>query len=203
MYTRRKKPSVVNYVVASLIMVGGVVGCIVFLISRLSVLGEQPTYLVPGTHTLECTEAGFYTIFHEYQTVVDGKYYSSPPGSLTGLTCTVISETDDTLQVTPLKSKSTYSFGSREGYGILKFKVETPGTYTFEAILPEGHTDQAVLTISHGFVSDILFTIFGAMGILFGCGGVGLIIIVLTIIKQIAYNKEQRQLQQGDSFRGM
>lgn len=201
MYTKKKKPSVANYVVAAIIMVGGIIGFIAFLFTRLSAMGDQPTYLIPGTHTLECSETGMYTIFHEYQSIVDGQYYSSPQGSLGGLRCIITSDKDDTLRVTPVMANSTYSIGSRQGYAISKFKVEVPGSYTFEAILPEGGTEQAVLTISHGFMSEMFTTILGAMGILFGSIVLGVIIIIVTIVKQVAYNKEQKLLQQqGGAF---
>lgn len=198
MYTQKKKPSALNYVFAVGLMVAGLFAFIIFLFTRLSDLGDQPTYIVPGTHKLELTETGTYTIFHEYKSVVGGKYYTSPKEALNSFNIIITSKDDDTIQVVPTTGKSSYSSGSRMAEGVFTFSIDKSGTYSLEAVASHEDTKETVLTISNNFMGKLMGTIFGGMAILFGCGAIGVFIIVLTIIKQVAYNKEQREMEQKD-----
>ena len=114
-----------------------VAGCVyfgVFLWQNISRIGENLTQLVaPGKSQLTLSKPGKYTIFHEYQSVVGNKVYSTSR-ELSGLECSLVSmSTGDEIALSPSAMNSTYSLGSRSGVSVLDFRIESPGTYELSA----------------------------------------------------------------------
>ena len=85
---RLPPPGRIWYLVAIGIFLAGMAAMAAFLFTRLIGMDDGLTrFVVPGEQTLTL-EAGNYTIFHEPQSVIDGKIYAAP-GALGGLTVTV------------------------------------------------------------------------------------------------------------------
>ncbi|MDP6542811.1 MAG: hypothetical protein QGH60_02405 [Phycisphaerae bacterium] len=79
------KPSGWYYVLAGLVLAGGIAGFALFLFSGLTDLsGGLTQMVVPGEHELTLSEAGDYTVFHEYRSVVGSKVYSTGQGGISG-----------------------------------------------------------------------------------------------------------------------
>jgi len=102
------------FVVAGLVAIAGFVAAGLYLVPRLgSVDAGMIRVVVPGNTTLDLGKAGTYTIFHEKQSVVDGRFYASD--SVSGLRVDVIAEATGTpVRLEPATSTS-YSMGSRQG----------------------------------------------------------------------------------------
>ena len=171
MSEKKIKPSGWFYVLAGLVLVGGIVGFVFFLVGGLSDLsGGLTQVVVPGSQELTFSKIGAHTVFHEHKSIVGNKMYSMTPGGLAGLRCRLVSKTDgQEILLSPTSMNSTYSLGSRSGVGVFDFNIDAPGEYLFSASYPPGQEGpQAVLAIGHGFVEQLLTTVLGGLGIMFG-----------------------------------
>lgn len=193
------KPSGWYYVLAGLVLVAGISVFVVFLVNGLLGLSEGMTQMVvPGRHELKLSEAGDYTVFHEHQSVIGNKVYSTGRSGISGLQCSLRSkQTGAEIPLAPSTMNSTYSMGSRSGVSIFGFSIDSPGEYVFSAQYPPGREGpQAVLTVGHGFVRQLLTTILGGLGIMFGSILAAVAITVITYVKR---RKARRRLE-GDSY---
>jgi len=67
------------YAVSAIVLVGGLVVAGLVLFSRLKGLGDElRQVMMPGEAELSLDRSGTYTIFHEHESIVEGRYYSSP-----------------------------------------------------------------------------------------------------------------------------
>lgn len=190
-------PSGWYYVLAGLVFVAGSVGFGLFLFSGLSGLsGGLRQMVVPGQHELTLSGAGDHTVFHEYQSVVGSKVYSTGQGGIAGLRCSLSSKaTGQEIPLSPSTVNSTYSVGSRSGVSIFDFSIDSPGDYLFSARYPAGQEgSQAVLTVARGFVEKLLVTILGGLGMMFGGLGIAIAIAVITFVKR---RGARRRLEAG------
>jgi hypothetical protein len=136
--------------------------------------------VVPGEAEMTLDKPGTYTIFHEERSVVGDRVYVSD--NISGLRVTVRSAaTGEALAVAPTTLAETYSFGGRSGKSILSFDISQPGVYRLAAAYEDGGSQpQAALAIGHGFLADLLTTIFVSLGMVFGCIAVAVVIVVLV-----------------------
>jgi hypothetical protein len=136
-------------------------------------------FVVPGTTVLTLDEPGTYTIYHEADSVVDGKLYSAP--NIAGLSVTVTAEASgQSIAVVTPGISSTYSIGGHSGKSVLAFTVATPGHYRLSAQYANGASGpQTVLAVGQGFLGRLLGTIFGAIGAVFA-GFIASLVLVLT-----------------------
>lgn len=174
------------YAVSAIVLVGGLVVAGLVLFSRLQGLGDElQQVMVPGEVELSLDRSGTYTIFHEYESMVEGRYYSSPE-TITGLAVRVTSGARGTpveLRAPPVRA--TYSFGGRSGVSIFSFDIEGPGRYRVSAGYPDARTEpRIVLTVGRGFVTGLVRTILGAIGIAFGTFAIAGAIAVVTFVKR-------------------
>jgi len=189
------KPSGWYYVLAGMVLAGGIVGFVLLLLSGLTGLSDALTQIVvPGQHELTLKEAGDHTVFHEYQSVVGSKVYSMEKGGVSGLRCTLRSKvTGREIQLSPSSVNSTYSFGSRSGASIFDFSIDSPGDYLFSAQYPPGRDGpETVLTVAHGFMKKLMVTILGGLGMMFGGLGLATAIAVITFVKRL---RSRRRIQ--------
>lgn len=183
---RRLGPSRWWYVVAGGIILSTAVGTGAFTVFRAVtrlVPGQQ--VVVPGEGRLTFSRPGSYTIFHEYQSVVDGKMYANPQ-YLTGLECALKeSKTGRVVKLSPVKGNVSYSGGSRAGVGILEFDITEPGEYVLRGAYSGGGANgPAVLAIAHEFLGELLVLILGGIGIMSGGSALAILIFVLTFLKR-------------------
>lgn len=179
-------PSRWYYGLAAAVLVGGFVFFGVFLWKNLSRIGENMIQVVvPGKSQLTLTQPGKYTIFHEHRSVVGNKIYSTGE-DISGLECSLVSTpAGSEIALTPSTVSSSYSIGGRSGVSFLDFQIDSPGTYELSAQYAEGQEGpEAVLAVGQGFAGDIVATVFGGLGIVFGSIGLAVAIVVITLIKR-------------------
>ena len=154
------------YVVALAVLFlgGGLAGLFVFW--RVKDLGsELQQVVVPGEAELTFAELGTYTIFHEHESVVGGRYYASPQ-SVPGLAVRVASaETGQAVELRPPGGSTSYSLGGRAGMSILTFEIDEPGAYVVSGELPGAEGGELVLAVGHEFGTNLLTTVVGGVGI--------------------------------------
>lgn len=152
--------------------------------------------VVPGEGVVSLAVAGDYTIFHEYRSIVDDAVYSSPEDSISGMKCALTHEaTGEEIRLRPSTSKSTYSFGSREGTSLFGFRLKEPGEYRLICGYPADGYDgpSTVLAIGHGFGEEIfqtIFFIFGIILIFIISFGTSAGLIVYIVIKKSHHGQE-------------
>jgi len=117
------------FVVAGLIAIAGFVAASLYLLPRLgSVDAGLIRVVVPGNATLTLDKPGTYTIFHEKQSVVDGKYYASD--TVTGLRVELAAEAGGApVRIVEPSTSTSYSIGNRKGASIFAFTIDQPGRY--------------------------------------------------------------------------
>jgi len=190
-------PSRWYYGIAGVIFVGGWVAFGVFLFMNLSGMGSKlQQVVVPGKTDIALRDAGDYTIFYEYQSVVDNRVYSTAH-ELSGLGVTLTSKaTGSLLSLVPNTSNSTYELGGRAGTSVFEFNIIEPGAYELSASYPKGQVGpEVVLAVGHDFTVGLLTTIFGSLAIAFGSNAISIALTIYTVIKR---NKAIKRLKSGD-----
>ena len=172
------------YAVAAGIFVLGMGAFALFLFTKLKDLGsELEQVVVPGEAEL-ALDPGTYTIFHEHQSVVDGRYYSAPE-AVPGLRVRVLSAaTGEALPVRPPGATSSYSIGGRSGVAIFAFDVPKPGRYRVVADVSDGDEGPFVLALGKGFGRRLVTTILAAIGIAFLSFVAAMWVAIATFIKR-------------------
>ena len=179
-------PSRWFYGLGILVAVIGSVIFVVFLINSISGIADELTrVVVPGEKDIVLNTPGNYTIFYEYQSVMGNKVYSTGE-YIPGLQCLVISKTTGKeIVLSPARTSSTYSIGSRAGKGVLEFTIDKPGTYEFSAWYAEPKAGpEIVMAIGSDFTLKLVSTIFVAIAIFFGSWIIAAIIAIITFIKR-------------------
>ena len=169
------------FVVAAVIGIGGFVAAGFNLFSGLGEFeGRMQQVVMPGSATLNLSEVGIYTIFHERRSVVDGKTYSS--NDTAGLRLSVFAADGTELDLTT-STGSTYTFGGREGHSFYTFDVKTPGQYRITGTLPNGRTEpKIVLALAPGVLGGMFKMIGLSIALALGGVAVAALIIILTVI---------------------
>ena len=170
------------YAVSAAILVFGVVGFILLLISGINKSMDKldNRIIVPGKSVIELNESGKYNIYFEYKSELDGQIYSNK--NLNGLTC-IITNLDSGVEITLKNPKidMNYNLINRSGYNIYEFIIDSPGRYELNSWYPSGEGDKAVLVIEQGFAETLTINILLCLASLFlGIGG-GVIIFVITL----------------------
>jgi hypothetical protein len=202
---QRIRPSAWSYALAAIPLVIGCVALAVILFLGISgtvdsaqnLSGGMTRIAVPGRAALTLDEVGGYTIFHEYQTVFNGRVYSNT--AMSPMDCTLTSTTTGASVPIQLAAfSSTYEFGRQAGQSVMQFEITEPGTYDFSCRYTSGAAGpEIVLAIGHGFMGNILGVVFGALGSVFGSiavvfGSVILALIIVIIITVRRYRSKQR-----------
>jgi hypothetical protein len=181
-----------GYVLAALCLLVGVGSAGWFAWTGIGELQAAMTrFLVPGNIDLTLDEPGTYTIFHESESVVDGKLYSAP--NISGLRITVTDDVGTTIPVATPGFNARYSIAGHTGRAVLIFSIAAPGHYRLSAAYPAGQTEpKTVLTVGRGFVAALLRTIFGALGSAFAGFAAALALALTTYFRR-------RRLMQASS----
>jgi len=187
-------PTRLYYALAALVFMAGWVLFAVVLFKNLSGLSSKlQQVVVPGKAELNLAQAGTYTIYYEYESVVGSKVYATGR-SLSGLECAVTAKvTGADVPVSSTTVSSHYSLGSRSGFGVFDFTIDRPGIYVLSAQYAEGREGpEAVLAVGQGFTTGILTTVFGGLAIVFGSMGLAVAIAIYTALKR--YQAQKRAL---------
>jgi hypothetical protein len=172
------------YVVAALVFVVGLVAFAGFLFFRLRDLDEGfRQVVVPGSSDIVLDEPGTWTIYRETGSSVGGKYYGY--ADLTGLEVVVRTPSGETVTLTAPGVNENYTIGGREGVAIFRFEAPAPGVYQLEARYPAGREgSEGVLAVGRMFMTNLLITIFGGIGIAMTSFTLALVIAVVTFVRR-------------------
>ena len=152
-----------GYVLAALCLLTGVGVAGWFVWTGVDELRAALTrFVVPGNIDLTLDEPGLYTIFHESESVVDGKLYTAP--NIGGLPITVVGDDGKAIAVANPNFRAHYPVGGHTGDAVLVFSIAAPGRYRLSAAYPSGQAEpRTVLAVGRGFVGALLRMIFGAL----------------------------------------
>lgn len=175
-------PSHWHYVIGAVVVVAGVIAFVVFLVTQISTIIPKIQVVVPGTHEVQLPKPGKYTIFYEYQSVVDGKVYSTGQ-QLSGMRVMLRHKNDSRqIELSQPSMSGNYQAGGRAGMSVLEFELENPGTYILTADYSSGVTGSNVVLAIGQF--KLLGTILGGLGIFFGSAATGGIVIGRAYMKR-------------------
>lgn len=180
------KPSWMWYLVAGAIGLATVGIFVAVIFDGIAGMGDAlEQMLAPGEIEVDLHEPGTYTVFHEHESVFEGRYYSSPE-IVAGMTVRVRSaDGGAAVRVVAATVNSTYTMASRAGVGIFEFDISEPGRYRITAAYANGRaTPQVVLAIGHDFMGGLLVTIFGGLGVMLIGLGLTITIAVVTFSKR-------------------
>jgi hypothetical protein len=157
--------------------------------------------VVPGSSNITLSQAGKYTIFNEYRSVVGNRIYSTGE-EIPSLQVNLVSkETGDEIPLSSASVNRTYTVGSRSGIRLLDFVIDQPGIYELSASYPPGQGQQEgggeqnqeiVLAVIHSSAIDKLFgsitgtvaTVASVIAVVFIPFVAGIVIIVITFMKR-------------------
>ena len=180
---QRPAPGRIWYLLGLLVFLAGMAGMGVFLYDRLTGMADGLTrVIVPGEKAMALAP-GKYTIFHERQSVVDGRIFDS--SGLGGLAVTVTGPDGAAVAIAPATVSGRYSFGSHIGFAAFDFTVATAGDYTVAGRYPDGAAGpETVLAVGGGFMGSLFGTIFGGLAIAFGGAVVAAAIMVTVLVRR-------------------
>lgn len=158
------------YLLAAAVLLAGMAGAAAFLFPQLERLERALVrVIVPGAAELKLEQPGRYTVFHEFEGVVDGRYYAAPevvPGLGVGV---IAAESGEPVPVEPPGGRMSYSIGGRSGVSMVSFEIQEPGAYRFFAAYGDRRTEpQVVLAVGQGFGGKLAFVIGVTIAIGFG-----------------------------------
>ncbi|MGH7549193.1 MAG: hypothetical protein ACREK3_00380 [Gemmatimonadota bacterium] len=170
-------------IAAGVFVLGGILAAAFGFLRLRGLEDEMPQVVVPGSAELQLEEPGAYTIFHEAESVVDGRYYAA--ADVSGLAVEVVSaETGEAVPLEPAGANTTYSLGGRSGRSVLGFEIDQPGAYRITGSYEGGSGPETVLAVGQGFGRKLVFTIVGALGIGFLAAGLAIAIAVVTFVRR-------------------
>ena len=179
---RPPPPGRIRYLIALLFFLAGMGGMGFILFRGISSLDTGLVQIVvPGEKQLTL-EPGDYTIFHERQSVVDGRVYSSQ--SLGGLQLVVTSAKGEDVALKPVTITGQYTFGGRSGVSVFDFTVANGGDYTVAGRYPGSSGPDTVVAVGKGFFGGLLGMIFGGLASAFGGAGIALILFLTTLFRR-------------------
>ena len=168
------------------ILLLGLGGAIYFLLGALdSDIDEGLTRtVVPGETLLELEAGQSYSIFVEYQSVIDGQIYSMDQ-PVSGLDCGVRSlNSGMDVDPQPARGRTQYTIGGRSGQSFLEFVAPESGSYRFSCSYRESPGPTVVVAVGQLQVVRFVLQITGVIGsLLGGLLGAGMPAAVVAILR--------------------
>ncbi len=203
MSDQRKKlgPSKVYYGIAVVFAVAGIVMAILTMVIGLLKINDHSLRLIVPASNEFFLEAGNYTVFHEYKSEIDGKFYQTLNADISELRMSVYDyELEEYIEIKQPTASSTYTMGNREGYSIWAFSLEEDAHVMVDIWYLNNEGPDAVLSIQNGFGSGLVRIILFFMIFLFGgLGGGGLIIAMVSSKRSKALHEYRRELKEKES----
>jgi hypothetical protein len=180
-----------RYILGSVLGIIGIIGFVffvVFLFSQIKKQAPNIQIVVPGTHEIELSKPGKYTVFYEYRSVVEDRVYITGEALPAELLVTLYSRSGyNEVDLHESSMNNTYNMGSRAGISLLEFEVDNAGSYIIEARYA-GNIEEPHIVLAIGQF-QIFGIIFGAIGIFF----LSLILLITgCIIVLVTYLKKRR-----------
>ena len=186
-----------KYILGSVFGIIGIIGFIFFVVFLFKQINEQAPKIqlvVPGTHEIELSKPGTYTVFYEYRSVLESKVYVTGEALPAELLVTLYSRAG--AKEVDLKQPSmnnTYNIGGRAALSLLEFNIDNPGTYIINARYA-GDVEKPDIVLAIGQFK-LFGVIFGAIGILFASLIItitGCIIVLMAYLKSRKIKKESQ-----------
>ncbi|WP_223592666.1 hypothetical protein [Neobacillus bataviensis] len=187
-----QQPSKKRYAVAGLLLLLGLVLCLVSLFSLLSGKKDDKQLTIPGNKSLVFEEKGTYTIFFEYQTVIDGKKVESDKDP-SGVDVSIKEKSADQSVKLESYNGSSYSLNGHKGISVYRFQIDHPGTYEISAGYTGTEKPEMVLTVKKEFMKYILFIVLGFLAGSF-LGVIAIILFIWTYYKRLKFNQQNRSM---------
>ena len=176
-----------------LFILGGMIIPVVFVVLLFtSLLNDKPLakFTIPGQAIVTIEKHGRYYLWNDYQTVFEGRSYSSSeelPGRLE--ISLLEKEAGDPIEFVSSQS-ITSSSGDSHKNSVGYFEVDEPGSYILSVF---GETEPRVCSFSKSFFnakSVLICMIAGLLEMVMGIGGFVLIVIgVISIVKDYKQKK--------------
>ena len=190
METIKIKPSQWLHIIPFSLIIGAVLVGLLIDVGVLNMKDRLQRVIVPGENEIVLSESGEYTIFYEYQSIVDGKSFSTEE-KLPNLEYKLIAKTTG-FQI-PLTStgsrQTTYEGPSHSGVSALNFNIESPGIYEFSAWYPNGQNSEKIIFAIGQKLPIAKF--FGSIALIFLMVIAGVIIFIVIFMKRQKAKKMQ------------
>lgn len=168
--TEVKQPSRWQYLAATAIIIVTSALALGLLISSLfGILIPDLRVVVPGTHSIDFDKTGYYVLFCENESILDGKIYSG--GSISDMTLNLYRDDSSPVELAYTSSTIPYEMESRSGYSVFDFNVDEAGTYTLVAEYNEGKSGpDTVVAIGRMNIIEAFIVpfIIGTLGLIIG-----------------------------------
>ncbi len=134
--SERTSPPRWHYAVGALVVLAGVVAFGVALWIEIDGYKPNIRVVVPGTHEIELNPSGKWTIYYEYDSIVEHLVFNSSR-TLEGLLVGVTRVGDPgPLDLTRVTERESYETGRFAGSSILTFDAPTEGMYEITGAYP-------------------------------------------------------------------
>jgi len=183
-----KVPSRSHYVIGIAVLVVGIVLFAILLRTPGKAIPPEIQIVVPGSRDLYFPEAGKYTIFYEYLSIIDNKTYSTGK-ALSPMLAGLQSRQYYAIIELSTPSRRRYEVGGRAGVSLFEFEIEFPGNYLFSAEY-EGDVSGPDVVFAIGKLRTLGATPAG-LGTLFGTVIIAGFIIVRTFLKGRKIRKQE------------
>jgi len=155
--------------------------CAAFATLAFKVKNRIQRVIVPGVHRLQFPVAGNYTVFYEYESVLEGKILSRDEKLPPRLMCSIQSvDSSQDITLSPTLPNAKYQYDKRKAVSVFRFEIIHPGTYVLTAAYADSkETPRIVLGIGRSLIEQILVP--GLFLSLFSTGSILLSAVIFWI----------------------
>lgn len=174
-----------------LFLIGGAFSAYTLFHGIVHVMDSLRQVVVPGSAELHL-QRGWYTLFLEEQSVVNGRIYSTTQ-SVGGLGCRVSSvQNGSAVPIRKSSFSTSYSVGERSGHSVLEFPIQQEGRYTLACDYGESaRGPEVVVAVGSGAGEAISRTVVGGLAGFFGGGGAAVIVVLVVVLRR---EREKKRL---------
>jgi len=184
-----KAPGRSHYAIGIAVLIVGLVIFAILLRTPGEAVPPEIRIVLPGSRDLYLPEAGKYTIFYEYSSIIGDKTYSTGEQLSPMLVGLQSRQYYKIFELSTPSRRMRYEAGGLAGLSLFEFEIESSGNYFLFAEY-EGDVSGPDVVFAIGKVRT-LGTTPGGLGILFGTVIIGGFIIVRTFISRRKTRKQQ------------
>jgi len=184
-----KAPGHSHYVIGVIIWMVGIILFAILLRTPRKPTPPEIQIVVPGSSDLYLPEAGKYTIFYEYLSIINNKTYSTGESLSPMLAGLQSRQYYEIFELSTPSRRMEYEVGGRAGVSVFEFEIESAGNYLFYTEYA-GDVSGPDVVFAFGKVRTLGVTPAG-LGTLFGTVIIGGFIIVRTFIRRRKLRKQE------------
>ncbi|MGO8917215.1 MAG: hypothetical protein ACLQJR_15015 [Stellaceae bacterium] len=169
------------YLVALALALVGAGGAYLFFSMRLQSVDAALTRMIAPGEVEITLQPGSYTLFHEFRSVLNGRYYESD--DVSGLNLHINSSNGEPIALRG-GANANYEIAGHAGVSVADFDIDEPGTYTFVSAYNRRNGPEAVLAVGQGVIGRIFALVLGTIAIAFAGVGSGIAIASITYVKR-------------------